>query len=293
MDAIETLMNGAPDHREGDRRARRLHRGTPAPGRDRSGGAGPVRRVPEALRRQLHHGKEEDILFAAMAENGFPTEGGPIAVMLAEHVRGRAFIQAMAQAVEGSRALDRRRPRPHRRGRRRLRRAAPRPHPQGGRHPLPDGRAARAARGDGAGSGRQRLRTAFDAEPGHAALHARYARLRRRSSSPATPTAVHPQEQSSVSHRTRAILLFVVVASFTVLIFGGAQNLRSTSRPSPPAWSRPPARWSSPPRTSPSASASTSPAAARTRGRSGATAPTSRPTGRPTRSTASASSPPD
>jgi len=51
---------------------------------------------------QLHHGKEEDILFAAMADHGFPTEGGPIAVMLAEHVRGRAFIQAMAQAVEGA-----------------------------------------------------------------------------------------------------------------------------------------------------------------------------------------------
>jgi hemerythrin-like domain-containing protein len=51
---------------------------------------------------QLHHGKEEDILFAAMARLGFPTEGGPIAVMLAEHVRGRAFIQAMAAATEGT-----------------------------------------------------------------------------------------------------------------------------------------------------------------------------------------------
>jgi hemerythrin-like domain-containing protein len=49
----------------------------------------------------LHHGKEEDVLFAAMARHGFPTEGGPIAVMLAEHARGRAFIQVLAAAAEG------------------------------------------------------------------------------------------------------------------------------------------------------------------------------------------------
>ncbi len=50
---------------------------------------------------RLHHGKEEDVLFAAMASHGFPTQGGPLAVMLAEHVRGRAFIQVMASATEG------------------------------------------------------------------------------------------------------------------------------------------------------------------------------------------------
>jgi hemerythrin-like domain-containing protein len=37
-----------------------------------------------------------------MARHGFPTEGGPIAVMLAEHVLGRAFIQVMAAATEGN-----------------------------------------------------------------------------------------------------------------------------------------------------------------------------------------------
>lgn len=48
---------------------------------------------------QAHHAKEEDILFRAMADHGFPTQGGPIAVMLAEHVRGRAYIRIMAEAV--------------------------------------------------------------------------------------------------------------------------------------------------------------------------------------------------
>ncbi len=39
-----------------------------------------------------HHGKEEDILFAAMVEHGFPRNGGPIAVMLREHDQGRGLV---------------------------------------------------------------------------------------------------------------------------------------------------------------------------------------------------------
>ncbi len=39
-----------------------------------------------------HHGKEEDILFAAMVDAGFPRNGGPIAVMLHEHDQGRALV---------------------------------------------------------------------------------------------------------------------------------------------------------------------------------------------------------
>jgi hemerythrin-like domain-containing protein len=42
-----------------------------------------------------HHAKEEQALFPAMVKAGVPSEGGPIAVMLAEHVDGRAFIKAM------------------------------------------------------------------------------------------------------------------------------------------------------------------------------------------------------
>jgi hemerythrin-like domain-containing protein len=47
-----------------------------------------------------HHGKEEDVLFAAMVENGFPRDGGPIAVMLHEHTQGRALIRALRQKAE-------------------------------------------------------------------------------------------------------------------------------------------------------------------------------------------------
>jgi hemerythrin-like domain-containing protein len=42
-----------------------------------------------------HHAKEERYLFPALVKAGVPSEGGPVGVMLAEHVEGRALIQAM------------------------------------------------------------------------------------------------------------------------------------------------------------------------------------------------------
>jgi hemerythrin-like domain-containing protein len=39
-----------------------------------------------------HHSKEEDILFVAMVEHGFPRQGGPIAMMLHEHDLGRSLV---------------------------------------------------------------------------------------------------------------------------------------------------------------------------------------------------------
>jgi hemerythrin-like domain-containing protein len=48
-----------------------------------------------------HHGKEEDILFRAMAAQGMPVEAGPLAVMLAEHDQGRAYTQALAKLAAG------------------------------------------------------------------------------------------------------------------------------------------------------------------------------------------------
>ena len=56
-----------------------------------------------------HHGKEEDLIFKAMAACGMPTEMGPIGVMLAEHVTGRAAISAMrlALALETSEGNER------------------------------------------------------------------------------------------------------------------------------------------------------------------------------------------
>lgn len=53
-----------------------------------------------------HHGKEEDLLFPAMEEVGFPREGGPVAVMLMEHGEGRAYVKSLAAALDRARAGD-------------------------------------------------------------------------------------------------------------------------------------------------------------------------------------------
>lgn len=47
-----------------------------------------------------HHAKEEGVLFKEMEAQGFPTEGGPIAVMLSEHEQARAYTGAMKSAAE-------------------------------------------------------------------------------------------------------------------------------------------------------------------------------------------------
>ena len=47
-----------------------------------------------------HHAKEEGVLFQAMAEHGFPTRGGPIAVMLHEHEQGRALVGSLAALAD-------------------------------------------------------------------------------------------------------------------------------------------------------------------------------------------------
>lgn len=48
---------------------------------------------------KYHHAKEEDTLFPAMADAGIPREGGPIAVMLAEHVKGREYVKKVKDAI--------------------------------------------------------------------------------------------------------------------------------------------------------------------------------------------------
>lgn len=44
-----------------------------------------------------HHGKEEDILFVAMNQHGFPSHAGPVAVMLHEHELGRSHVRALGE----------------------------------------------------------------------------------------------------------------------------------------------------------------------------------------------------
>lgn len=51
-----------------------------------------------------HHAKEEKSLFPAMVKAGVPADEGPIAVMLEEHVQGRALIQAMASGHSAHRS---------------------------------------------------------------------------------------------------------------------------------------------------------------------------------------------
>jgi hemerythrin-like domain-containing protein len=46
-----------------------------------------------------HHKKEEGVLFKAMGANGFPSDGGPVAVMLFEHEQGRGFTRGMRAAA--------------------------------------------------------------------------------------------------------------------------------------------------------------------------------------------------
>jgi hemerythrin-like domain-containing protein len=49
---------------------------------------------------RLHHGKEEQLLFARLVEKGLTRDGGPIGVMLAEHDAGRAYVRGMAAAAK-------------------------------------------------------------------------------------------------------------------------------------------------------------------------------------------------
>lgn len=52
---------------------------------------------------RCHHGKEEDLLFPLLEKKGMPRNGGPIAVMLHEHDRGRELVREMELASSSSR----------------------------------------------------------------------------------------------------------------------------------------------------------------------------------------------
>ncbi|MBI5359089.1 MAG: hemerythrin domain-containing protein [Planctomycetes bacterium] len=49
---------------------------------------------------KCHHGKEEDLLFVEMERYGIPKEGGPIGVMLEEHIAGRNYVKGMAEGID-------------------------------------------------------------------------------------------------------------------------------------------------------------------------------------------------
>ncbi len=100
MDAIETLMN---EHRTIERVLDALVGFSEDAVRRGATEKGELGRFVTFVREfadARHHGKEEDILFAAMVEAGFPRNGGPIAVMLHEHGQGRALVQILKARAE-------------------------------------------------------------------------------------------------------------------------------------------------------------------------------------------------
>lgn len=53
-----------------------------------------------------HHAKEEDLLFPALEVAGMPRDGGPVAVMLHEHVLGRTYVRQIAEHLEAATSGD-------------------------------------------------------------------------------------------------------------------------------------------------------------------------------------------
>lgn len=51
---------------------------------------------------KCHHAKEEDVFFPLLKQRGIPEEGGPIGVMLYEHVLGRDCVGRMRVAGQAS-----------------------------------------------------------------------------------------------------------------------------------------------------------------------------------------------
>jgi hemerythrin-like domain-containing protein len=78
-----------------ERMARRANGGQTIPAADAQAIIEFIRKFADGC----HHAKEEGVLFPAMIAAGVPSNGGPVAVMLAEHEQGRAAVKAMDEAV--------------------------------------------------------------------------------------------------------------------------------------------------------------------------------------------------
>jgi hemerythrin-like domain-containing protein len=74
---------------------RKIAAGTPVPRADLERFTGFLKEFADTC----HHGKEEGILFPALADAGIPAEGGPVGVMLSEHAQGRRYIGEMEAAI--------------------------------------------------------------------------------------------------------------------------------------------------------------------------------------------------
>jgi hemerythrin-like domain-containing protein len=55
---------------------------------------------------KCHHGKEEELLFPALANKGVPMQGCPVGALTAEHIRGRSLVKELADAAEAYKGGD-------------------------------------------------------------------------------------------------------------------------------------------------------------------------------------------
>ena len=49
---------------------------------------------------KFHHAKEENVFFPVLKQRGIPEQGGPLGVMLREHVLGRRYVDQMREASQ-------------------------------------------------------------------------------------------------------------------------------------------------------------------------------------------------
>jgi hemerythrin-like domain-containing protein len=100
---VTDLMN---DHRLIEKVMTALERRLAEPG------AFPAEFVEQALNffveyaDHFHHFKEEETLFPAMAKRGVPVEGGPIGMMLHEHIVGRQLLAGIRGSLTSARSGD-------------------------------------------------------------------------------------------------------------------------------------------------------------------------------------------
>jgi hemerythrin-like domain-containing protein len=100
MDATENLMT---EHRLIERVIEALNAFADVAGRKATDDKEELGRFVTFVRELadgVHHAKEEEILFAAMVEAGFPRDGGPVGVMLAEHDEGRRHVAVLRRLAE-------------------------------------------------------------------------------------------------------------------------------------------------------------------------------------------------
>ncbi len=79
-----------------DKAVARLHAGQPLP----EGFPPWAPRFFEQFAGQCRHAKEEDVFFPVLKQRGIPEQGGPLGVMLHEHVLGRDCVGRMREASQ-------------------------------------------------------------------------------------------------------------------------------------------------------------------------------------------------